>query len=52
MGNRALKLMVVLLCTINATLWYGYTEAPIVATLWAGTAVFFFGWIISDIRNL
>jgi hypothetical protein len=52
MGNRALKLMVVLLCTINAAIWYTYTQAPIVATLWAATAVGFFGWIVSDIRNL
>ena len=52
MGSRALKLMVVLLCTLNATIWFYYTEAPIMAMLWSGTAVGFIVWIMMDVRNL
>ena len=51
MGNRFLKMLVVLLCSINAVMWQIYTESPLMATLWAGTAVGFVFWIIDDIRR-
>ena len=51
LGNRFLKLMVVLLCSINAVMWQIYTEAPLMATLWAGTALAFVFWIVDDIRR-
>jgi hypothetical protein len=51
MGNRALKLMVILLCTINAVMWQVYTEAPLIAAVWAGTAVGFALWIADDMRR-
>ena len=51
MGNRFLKLLVVLLSSVNAVMWEIYTHSPLMAMLWAGTAVAFVGWIIDDIRR-
>ncbi|MGH8852434.1 MAG: hypothetical protein ACREYD_15700 [Casimicrobiaceae bacterium] len=51
MGNRALKLMVILLCCVNAAMWLFYTESPLMAMLWGGVAVGFFGWILDDMRR-
>jgi len=51
MGERALKLMVVLLCTINAAVWFLYTESTLMGLAWAGTALAFVVWIASDIRR-
>jgi membrane protein YdbS with pleckstrin-like domain len=50
-GNRALKLMVILLCTINAVMWEYYTESRLMAIAWAGIAVAFVAWIIDDMRR-
>jgi hypothetical protein len=52
MGERALKLMVVLLCAVNAAVWLSYTESPFMATLWGATALGFIGWIADDVRRL
>jgi hypothetical protein len=51
MGNRLLKVAVVILCAINAAMWELYTEAPIMATLWGATAIAFVVWIADDIRR-
>lgn len=51
MGNRVLKLMVILLCSINAVMWEIYTEAPLMASLWAATAIGFGFWIVDDVRR-
>ena len=51
MGNRALKLMVIFLCSINAVMWQLYTQAPLMAALWAATAVGFVFWIADDMRR-
>ena len=51
MGERALKLMVVLLCTLNAAIWTLYTESTLMGILWGGTAVAFILWIADDVRN-
>ena len=48
MGARALKLMVILLCVINAAIWLMYTPSTMMALVWAGTAVGFLGWIIHE----
>lgn len=50
-GNRALKLMVILLCTINAAMWELYTESRMMAIVWGGIAVAFVAWIIDDMRR-
>jgi hypothetical protein len=51
MGERALKLMVVLLCCVNASVWFLYTESTMMALLWGATAVGFLFWIADDIRR-
>jgi hypothetical protein len=51
MGERALKLMVVLLCTINAATWFLYTESTLMGLGWAAIAVGFVVWIALDIRR-
>jgi membrane protein YdbS with pleckstrin-like domain len=51
MGQRALKLMVILLCSVNAVVWLLYTESMLMAILWGGTAIGFVIWIIDDVRR-
>jgi hypothetical protein len=51
MGERALKLMVVLLSTINAAIWFYYTESTMMAVIWAGIAAGFVIWIADDVRR-
>jgi hypothetical protein len=48
MGARALKLMVILLCSINSLIWLSYTQSPIMALVWAGTAIGFVFWIVYE----
>ena len=50
-GNRLLKLMVILLCTINALMWQYYTESTFMAIVWGGIAIAFVIWIIDDMRR-
>jgi hypothetical protein len=50
-GNRALKLMVILLCSINAAMWEFYTESRIMALAWVAVAVAFVVWIVDDMRR-
>jgi hypothetical protein len=49
-GNVLTKFAVVLLSSINAVLWEVYTEAPVMAAVWAAIAVWFVIWIVRD-RN-
>jgi hypothetical protein len=51
MGERALKLMVVLLSSLNAAIWFFYTESTLMGIAWAGTAIAFIVWIADDIRR-
>jgi hypothetical protein len=51
MGNRLLKVAVVMLCAINSAMWELYTESPIMALLWGGIAIAFVFWIADDIRR-
>ena len=51
MGERALKLMVILQCTINAAVWFMYTESTLMGILWGGTAIGFVIWIMDDVRR-
>lgn len=51
MGERALKLMVVLLCSINASVWFLYTESTLMGLLWGATAIGFLIWIADDVRR-
>jgi len=51
MGDRLLKVAVVILCSINAAMWELYTEAPVMAAIWAATAVAFVIWIAKDLKR-
>lgn len=51
MGERLLKVAVVILCSINAAMWEFYTESPVMAGVWAATAVAFVIWIAKDMRR-
>ena len=51
MGDRLLKVAVVILCSINAAMWELYTESTIMALLWAAIAIAFVVWIADDIRR-
>lgn len=50
-GNRLLKLTVILLCMVNCLMWEVYTESTIMALVWAGIALGFVFWIIDDMRR-
>ena len=50
-GTRLLKLMVILLCSINCAMWELYAESNIVALVWLGIALGFVFWIIDDMRR-
>jgi hypothetical protein len=50
-GNRLLKLTVILLCMVNCLMWEVYTESTMMAIVWAGIAVGFVFWIIDDLRR-
>jgi uncharacterized membrane protein YvlD (DUF360 family) len=50
-GNRLLKLTVILLCCINALMWKFYTESTMMAIVWGAIAIAFVYWIIDDIRR-
>ena len=50
-GNVLTRFAVVLLSSINAVLWEVYTEAPVMAAVWAGIAVWFVIWMVRDARN-
>jgi len=51
MGNRILKVAVVLLCCVNTAMWELYTESTLMALLWGAIAVAFVVWIVDDIRR-
>jgi uncharacterized membrane protein YoaT (DUF817 family) len=51
MGNRLLKVTVIILCGINAVMWELYTQSTPMALLWAATALAFVVWIVDDIRR-
>ena len=50
-SNALTKFAVVLLSSINAVLWEVYTEAPVMAAIWAAIAVWFIVWMFRDARN-
>jgi hypothetical protein len=50
LGDVLTRFAVVLLCSINAVMWWVYTEAPVIATMWAIVAVAFVIWIVKE-RN-
>ena len=51
LGDRLLKVAVVVLCTINAVMWEVYTESPVMAAVWAAVAIGFVIWIGKDMKR-
>jgi hypothetical protein len=51
LGDRLLKVAVVMLSTVNAAMWEYYTESRLMAIVWAGIAVAFVVWIVKDMRR-
>lgn len=51
MGNRLLKVAVVLLCGVNTLMWEYYTESRMMAIIWGAIAVAFVVWIVDDVRR-
>ena len=51
MGNSLLKVMVIILCAINAAMWEFYTESTLMAVIWLAIAFGFTGWLGYDVRN-
>ena len=51
MGNSLLKVMVVILCTINAVMWEFYTQSTFMAVIWLLVAIAFTGWFGYDLKN-
>ena len=51
MGNSLLKVMVVILCTINAVMWEFYTQSTFMAVIWLLVAIAFTGWFGYDVKN-
>jgi hypothetical protein len=47
-GTALTRLAVVLLSTVNAVMWEVYTQAPLMASLWAAIAISFVGWMIYE----
>ena len=50
-GTRLLKVAVVFLCSVNTLMWEYYTQARMMALLWAAVAVAFVIWIVRDMRR-
>jgi len=51
LSNTLLRVAVVFLCSVNAVMWEVYTEAPVMAALWAIIAVGVVIWMIYDARH-
>ena len=47
-SNTLTRLAVVLLSSVNAVMWEVYTQAPLMASLWAAIAISFVGWMIYE----
>lgn len=51
MGESLLKFTVILLCTINASVWEFYTESRVMALVWVAAAIAFIYWMAADMRR-
>jgi membrane protein YdbS with pleckstrin-like domain len=50
-GDRLLKVGVVILCSINAAMWEFYTQSTVMALFWAAIAIAFAIWIAKDMNR-
>lgn len=51
LGERLLKVAVVILCSINAAMWEFYTESTTMALVWGAIAIAFVIWIARDMKR-
>jgi uncharacterized membrane protein YoaT (DUF817 family) len=51
LGDRLLKVAVVILCSINAATWELYTESTTMALVWGAIAIAFVIWIARDMKR-
>jgi hypothetical protein len=51
MANDLLKIVVVILTSINAVMWEFYTQSTFMALVWAAIAIAFVVWTVRDKRN-
>lgn len=51
MGESLLKFMVILLSTVNASVWEFYTESRVMALVWIAVAIAFAYWMADDRRR-
>lgn len=51
MGEALLKIMVILLAAVNASVWEFYTESRLMALVWMAVAISFAYWMADDVRR-
>ena len=51
LGDRLLKVAVIILCSINAAMWEFYTESTTMALVWGTIAIAFVVWIGKDMKR-
>jgi hypothetical protein len=51
MGESLLKFTVILLSTVNASVWEFYTESRLMALVWIAVAIAFAYWMADDLRR-
>jgi hypothetical protein len=51
MGESLLKFTMILLSTINASVWEFYTESRVMALVWVAIAIAFVYWMADDVRR-
>lgn len=51
MGEPLLKIAVILLSLINASVWWFYTESAFMAVVWLAVAIAFAYWIADDVQR-
>lgn len=51
LGERLLKVAVVILCSINAAMWEFYTESTTMALVWGAIVIAFVIWIARDMKR-
>jgi hypothetical protein len=51
MGDLLLKLTVILLSLVNASVWWFYTGSKIMAVVWLIVVVAFAYWIADDVQR-
>jgi hypothetical protein len=51
MGEALLKITVIMLAAVNASVWEFYTESRLMALVWIAVAIGFGYWMADDMRR-